>query len=220
MFDFIKKGRVSVTSLNLKWRGSTHSMGRVAVRDRTFDVTIPFQNKPQDDYSFLKVQKKPPVPVKGISVKQPFKLISVSPQLPIEVAENERVEFKVKVEAPDYAYSGPLEIEMLSDSASDMVHLEISKIVVNVAGTPKDIRESSSIMDVAKGQVFKKSIHLYGIVEIGSEVKRIEISEPFAFVSSDPKIPFRLDNKTGFLMDIFIQAPQQNYGGPLELRFL
>ena len=75
-------------------------------------------------------------------------------------------------------------------------------------------------MDLAKGQVFKKSIHLYGIVEIGSEVKRIEVSEPFAFVSSDPKIPFRLDNKTGFLMDIFIQAPQQNYGGPLELRFL
>ena len=66
--------------------------------------------------------------------------------------------------------------------------------------------------------MFKQNLHLFGAVDFGGEVRKIEVLPPFAFVSSDPQTPFRIDNKTGYLIDLYIQAPQTSYGGPLEIR--
>src|SRR5208283_4365360 len=103
-FELFKKSKVNVTSVNLKWKGSVHSLGSMKIKGRTFEVKIPFQNKPQDDFNmdFLKTQKKPPIPIKKIDVKEPFKLIEITPGLPIDVTEGQKVEFKAKIEAPDY----------------------------------------------------------------------------------------------------------------------
>ncbi len=210
------KSKVVVSSINVKWRGNTHSLGRMPVNGKTFEISIPFQNKPQDDYSFLKAQAKPPVTIKNIVVKEPFKLVSVTPTVPASINENEKTIFKVKLEAPQYNYEGPLDVELISE-ATDLVHVEISKIGLKTPDNSIEIKDKPKIMDVSRGQVFKQNLHLYGAVNIGTEIKKIEILPPFTFVSSDPKIPFKIDNKTGFLIDIYVQAPQSNYGGPLEI---
>ena len=222
-FNFFKKGsKVTVTSVNLKWRGSTHTLGKVEVRGKTFDVGVPFQNKQQESFEFLntyfKQQKKPAIRIKGVLIKEPFKIVSAFPQLPVEISENERVEFKFKVAAPDFSYEGPLNIELLSDSAEDIVHLEISKIVISFKDKRTEIKDKAIIMDVSKGQVFKQNLHLFGAVEFGGEVRKITALPPFVFVSSDPETPFKIDNKTGYLIDLYLQAPQTNYGGPLEIK--
>ena len=222
-FNFLKKGtKVAVTAVNLKWRGSTHTLGKVEVRGKTFDVTIPFQNRQQESFEFLntyfKQQKKPAIRIKGVLIKEPFKLVSAFPALPVEIKEGEKIEFKLTVNTPDYSYEGPLNIELLSDSTEDMVHLEISKIIVRFKDKQTEMKDKSVIMDLSKGQVFKQNLHLFGAIDFGGEVRKITVLPPFAFVSSDPQTPFRIDNKTGYLIDLYIQAPQKNYGGPLEIR--
>jgi hypothetical protein len=219
MFEFLKKStKVVVTSVNVSWKGSTHSLGKIVVKGRSFDVTIPFQNKPQDDFNldFLKTQKKPPITITKINIKPPFKLLSIYPMPPANIAESQKVEFKVTVEPPDYNYEGPMSIDLLSDNA-DMAHVEISKIIVNAQGKKMEIMNKPMISDMPKGQIFKQNIHLFGIVDFEFEVKKIEMVPPFKFVSSDPKLPFKVDRKTGYLIDLFIEAPKENYGGPLEI---
>ncbi len=215
---FKKSAKVIVTSVNLKWKGSVHSLGAIKVKGQTFDVKIPFQNKPQDDFNldFLKTQKKPPVVVNGIVVNEPFKLISVTPTPPVKIEEGEKIEFKVKAEAPSYSYEGPMNVDIMSDN-SDMAHIEITMVVVKTYGKSVDMEQKQTIMDVTKGQIIKQNLHLYGAVDFGTEVKQIKVTAPFVFVSSDPKLPFKIDNKTGYLIDIYVQAPQENYGGPLEV---
>lgn len=222
-FNFLKKGtKVAVTAVNLKWRGSTHTLGKVEVKGKVFDVTIPFQNRQQESFEFLntyfKPQKKPVMRIKGVSIKEPFKLVSAFPNLPVAIKEGEKIEFKLTVNTPDYSYEGPLNIELLSDSAEDMVHLEISKIIVGFKDKRTEMKDKSVILDLSKGQVFKQNLHLFGAVDFGGEVRKIEVLPPFAFVSSDPQTPFKIDNKTGYLIDLYIQAPQTNYGGPLEIK--
>ena len=221
-FNFLKKGtKVTVTAVNLKWRGSTHALGKIEVKGKTFEIAIPFQNKQQESFEFLntyfKQQKKPAIRIKGVAIKEPFKLVSAFPVLPVEVVENDRIILKLKVNAPDYSYEGPLTVELLSDSSEDMVHVEVSKIVIRFKDKVNEIKDKALIMDISKGQVFKQNLHLFGSVEFGGEVKKIEILPPFAFVSSDPQTPFKVDNKTGYLIDLFIQGPRTNYGGPLEI---
>lgn len=221
MFDFLKKtARVTVSTINVKWRGSTHTLGKLDVKGKTFIVSIPFENKPQEDYNltFLKKQQKPPIVISSLSVRPPFKFVSVEPGLPINAKEGEKLEIKAKIEAPDMNYEGPLDIELVSDTAQDMAHVEITKVMVAANGKSTQLQNKPVIADMTKGQVFKQSVHLYGIVEFGTEVKKIEVEKPFAFVGSDPKLPFTLDKKTGFLIDVFVQAPLSNYGGPLEIK--
>ena len=138
-------------------------------------------------------------------------------QLPIDVKDSERVEFRAVIQAPALNYEGPLNIDIISDN-SDMAHIELSKIIIKSPDKVTEVSNKATIMDIPKGQVFKQNLHLYGAVDFGAEVKKIEIAQPFTFVSSDPKIPFKVDNKTGYLIDIYIQAPQQSYGGPLEIK--
>lgn len=218
VFGLFKKAKVVVSSVNVKWRGSTHSLGGMSVNTESFEVTIPFQHKPQEDFNldFLKTQKKAPVTITRIDVREPFKLISSEPALPQSIDENAKVVFKVKITPPDYNYEGPLNMELLSDN-NDMVHVEITKIIIITSKKRTEVDNKPMIMDLAKGQVFKQNTHLFGIVDFDGEVKNIKVSPPFTFVSSDPKVPFKIDRKTGYLIDVYIQAPKENYGGPLEV---
>ncbi len=217
--ELFKKTKVTVTSINLKWRGATHSINGMKIAKRLFEIKIPFQNKPEEDYNldFLKKQKKPAATVNKIDVKEPFKLVSIAPELPAKIEESEKIEFKAMIEAPDYGYEGPLNVELITDN-SDLAHIEIPKVVVISQTNKLELKEKKRIMDIPKGQVFKQNIHLFGVVEFGTEIKKITVASPFTFVSSDPMIPFKVDRKTGYLIDIYIQAPQQNYGGDLEIK--
>lgn len=218
VFEFLKKANVVVSSVNVKWRGSTHSLGGISVRSDTFDIIIPFQNKPQEDFNldFLKTQKRPPITITKIDVKEPFKLVSAEPALPKSVEENEKALFKLRIKPPDYGYEGPLGVELVTDN-SDMVHVEISKIIISTKEKRTEIADKPLIMDLAKGQIFKQNIHLFGIIDFEAQINKIEAAAPFKLVSSDPKTPFRIDRKTGYLIDVFVQAPDSDYGGPMEL---
>lgn len=209
----------NINAVNLKWKGSVHNIGPLGSKSGEFSVHIPFHNKPQEDYTIFNVQKRPPITIARIEVKEPFKLIDVSPKLPVTIADNEKVVFTAKIAAPQAAYEGPLGIEFYEDSGAT-VHLEISKIILSTQTKKVEMKDRSAIMDVAKGMVFRQNLHLYGIVDFGQTVKEISATPPFKVVSTDPKVPFTLDNKTGYLIDTYVQAPQSNYGGPLEINLL
>ena len=216
---FGKTSKVAVTAVNLKWKGSTHTLPGVKIKGATFDLTVPFQNKNEEKFEFLKEyfkQTKPSAKIKSIKVSEPFSLVSSSPQTPIEVQDNQKVEFKLRVAAPEYAYEGPLNIELESET-EEMVHVEITKIIIKAGDKKAELTDRPTIMNIAKGQIFKQNIHLFGMVGFGASVNKIEVVAPFALVASDPKPPFTIDNQTGYLVDLYIQAPRSNYGGPLEI---
>lgn len=217
---FKKANRVVATKVNLKWKGSMHSIDGVPVRKGVLEITVPFQNRNEESFEFLKEyfmsQKKPAAKIKGVTVSEPFKLISAEPSPPLEVQDGEKAEFRLKIAAPDYAYEGPLNIELVSDT-EDIVHVEISRIVMTAGAKRVELKDRPQIMDMVKGQVFKQNVHLFGVVEFGGTVNKIEVAKPFALVATDPKVPFTIDNRTGYLIDMYIQAPQTGYGGPLEI---
>jgi hypothetical protein len=51
----------------------------------------------------------------------------------------------------------------------------------------------------------------------GDTAKRIEVAPPFRFVSSDPKLPLRVDDTNSYIVELYIQAPEAPYAGPLEI---
>jgi hypothetical protein len=217
-FNLFKGNKVLITATNIRWRGSVHDLGKLSIKGKEFDLEIPFQNKPQQDYtlSYIKTKKMPPVTVNGIEIKEPFKLISVEPVPPSTINEGEKVIFKMKIGVPEFGYEGPLSIELKSDS-SDLAHIEITKTIAIRNSKRTELPVKPMIIDIPKGQVFRQSVHLHGIVEFGEEIKSITAQAPFAFVSSDPTAPFTIDKKSGFLLDIYLQAPKASYGGPLEI---
>jgi hypothetical protein len=217
MFNFLKRSTtVSITSINVRWQGATHTLPGRLVKGNTTDIEIPFTNKPQKDYNFLKVQKSPPIIISRIEVKSPFKLISISPTLPVSIEESQKIPFKLTIEVPEYAYDGPLAVELAS-AESQLIHLEIPKIIVNTGKTVVELKDHPLILDVQKGQVLKQTINMQKVLGLEGSVNSIRINPPFAFVSSDPKLPFKINPNDGYLIFLYVQAPQQSYGGPLEL---
>jgi hypothetical protein len=43
------------------------------------------------------------------------------------------------------------------------------------------------------------------------------VNGPFTLVSSEPKVPFRIDNPNSYIVDFYIQAPETGYAGALEI---
>ncbi len=217
-FNIFKGSKVGITAINLRWRGAVHNMGKMEVKSKEFEVSIPFHNKPQRDYtlSYIKTQTVPPVVITGIEVKEPFKLVSVEPQTPVVIKEDEKAVFKLKLAAPDMGYEGPLNVELKSD-ATDLAHIEITKVMVTRGGKEAELPIKPMILDLPKGQVFRQTIHLLGFAEFGTEIKKVSVNKPFLFVSSDPAAPFKIDKKTGFMVDVYLESPKSNYGGPLEI---
>lgn len=216
-----KKSTLTITSVNLKLQGQMHNLKGMEVKGTTFEVEVPFKNKTHTDMlteaTQFKAEAAKPFPIKGIEVADPFKLVSVIPALPIEVKADEKIDFKLTIEGPDHNYTGPVTISFLSEII-ETIHVEITKTILNLNGKKTAIETSSRILNLQKGHIFSEKIQLYKAMSYGDTVNKIEIASPFTFVSSDPKLPIKLDNTNGYILQLYIQAPTTPYAGVLEVK--
>ncbi len=224
---FFKKkngGKVTITAVNIKWRGSMHAMDGFEVSENPFTITIPFQNKSQQDalpFDALKerfrAQEKAPVRITGVDVATPFKLVSMEPKLPVDVMSSQRVELKMTLQAPDYTYSGPVAITLNSEEAS-MIKIQINKVIVTTPMKSVEIENSGVILNMPKGGIFKNSIQLYKAMSYGERVDKVALEKPFEFVSCDRPIPFTINEPSSYLVTFYIKAPDIDYAGPMEIK--
>jgi hypothetical protein len=215
---FRKKDETIITKVNIKWKGKMHQMEGFTVKEKTFDITIPFENKNSGVFAIpgLKLQKKEDETIKTIEISDPLKVIKVDPQVPFILKPGEKANIKVTIERPDYAYDGPITITMGTE-APNAIKIEISKQVIKYNGVSVEIPNTAEIMSTEKSNIFKKEIQLLKAVTYGSEVKGISANKPFNLVSTDPKLPFKVDDTNSFIVAFYIQAPDFSYAGPLEL---
>ena len=215
-----KKVAVRVTNINIRWMGGVHTLQGLESESREFEVDIPFHNrsdgaeKIRDALGSAIIEDK--VRINGITVDQPFKLISIDPMPPQELANGESIVFKLMVEAPEQSYSGPMQVRF-ADAPKEKVRVEINRVTLIRNGRKVSIENSELVMELEKNQIFKNSIQMYKILSLGDEVKGVEVNKPFNFVSSDPKLPFKVDNENSYIVVFYIQAPDISYAGPLEL---
>ncbi|MGD0728958.1 MAG: hypothetical protein ABR981_02685 [Candidatus Micrarchaeaceae archaeon] len=224
ILDIFKGGKsqtLTITSINLKLHGQMHTMEGLVSKEKSFEVDIPFKNKTHTDLlteaTSFKSEKAKPITIKSIEASEPFKIVSITPQPPLEVKADERIDFKIKLEGPEHNYTGPLTISFGSNNV-ETIHVEITKTILNVNGVKTAIETSSRILNLQKGQIFNEKIQLYKALSYGDSVKSIEIEKPFAFVSSDPKLPVKIDDSNSYLLNIYIQGPEAPYAGAMEIK--
>jgi hypothetical protein len=212
--------KVTITTINLKLHNYVHSMGGLEVREKRFSIDIPFTNKSHSDMlieaASFKAEEAKPIRINSIEVAEPFRLLSVTPAAPVEIKADEKVNFKLEIEAPSHNYTGPMSVSFVSD-ATPTIHVEISKTILVRNGRRTEIETSSRILNVAKGQIFGEKVQLYKAMSYGDSAKSIEIAPPFRFVSSDPKLPLKIDDTNSYIVELYIQAPDAPYAGPLEI---
>jgi len=219
---FGKKTKVVVNGISVKWQGYAHKLDGMPVKGRTFEFTLPFQNKTHEDMltkaANFKAQEALPAVIKAIEVSNPFALVSVEPALPITVQPDQKITLKMVFQAPDYNYEGPLAINLASDQV-EAIHIEITKVIMQVKGRDVEIETSSRIMSMAKGQIFQEKVQMFKALSFGDTVSKVEISAPFKIVSTDPKLPFTLDQTNSYIATLFVQAPESSYAGTLVFTF-
>jgi hypothetical protein len=213
---FGKKKEVRITTINIKWHGKIHTLEGSKTAAEFLDIDIPFTNKPNENILMFQAQKKKPELILSVEVASPFKLASISPNVPVEVKQDERVVFKLKIGMPDYSYSGPLNIEMKTEDP-EMVHIELTKTILKRGDRSVEVENSSSIMAVQKNGIFQQNIQLYKILTYKNEVKNVSVSEPFKLVSTDPKLPFTVSDENSYIVAFYIQANDRSYAGPLTI---
>ncbi len=215
---------VVVTSVNLKWKGQMHAMDGFQVSEKRFTITIPFQNKTQQDalqqYAALKekfkAQEVPPITISSIQLSDPFKFVSVEPTTPITVKSGEKVEMKVTGEAPAYGYSGPITVT-LNSSEARMVKIQINKVILTTEHKSVEIENSGVILNMPPNGIFKNSIQMYKALSYGDAVANVTASPPFELEGSEPKLPFTISEPSSYIVTFFIKAPDVDYAGPMEI---
>ncbi len=198
-----------------------HSLDGMEVKSRNFSFELPFKNKTHTDLlteaTEFKAQKAEQMEIKSIEVSSPFSLTAVEPKLPIKIKADESVVFKLSIEAPEHSYTGPMNIILGSDTV-DMVHIEISKTVIEAKGIKTSIETSSRIINIPKGQIFTDKIQLYKAFSYGDSISRIELGSPFAFAGSEPKLPLKINDPNSYILNLYIQAPSTDYAGTLDIK--
>ena len=224
ILNFNKKKRVTITKINIMWKGAVHSMEGMGIKNDSFEIEIPFHNKRPENMltkmshgeSILKTQQIELAVITKIEASAPFKLLSLDPPAPVEVKPDQKVVLKLKLSVPDHSYNGPVNIIMSSDS-KELTHIEITKIVLKRGSKSVEIENSAKIIDVPKGQIFTQSVQLYKIINYRDKVNDIEVNAPFELVSQDPNPPFEIDNANSYIEALYILAPEFGYAGPLEI---
>lgn len=216
--------KVTISAVNIKWRGSMHAMGGFEVKENPFVITIPFQNKSQQDAlpfealkEKFKAQEKAPIRISGVEVSTPFTFVSVEPKPPVDVMSSQKIELKVTVQAPDYTYTGPVSITLSAEEAS-MIKVQINKVVVTTPMKSVEIENSGIILNMPKGGIFKNSIQLYKAMSYGERVDKVTLDKPFEYVSCDHKLPFTINEPSSYLVTFYIKAPDVDYAGPMEIK--
>ncbi|EQD46073.1 hypothetical protein B2A_09021 [mine drainage metagenome] len=211
---------VRVTNINIRWIGSVHTLPGLESEKREFEISIPFHNRSEGAEMIKNALGSSiiddSVSIKDISVDPPFKLLGIDPKPPIELANGKSMDFRLRVEAPEQNYSGPMQVRF-ADAPKEKVRVEINRVTLVRDGKRVDVENSELIMELGKGQMFKNSIQMYKILSLNDVVNRVAINKPFEFVSSDPKLPFKVDNGNSYIVVFYIQAPATSYAGPLEL---
>lgn len=208
----------SITNVNIIWGGGFHTLDGLKPESNTFEFTVPFDNStvvrnlPTNTFKFADTS----VTITGVTVDPPFQLVGVTPTVPVSIKGNEKVSFKLTIKAPQQNYSGPMTIRLAKDEG-DMVKVEINKVTLVAKGRRTDIENSSVMMKVRKNHIFKNSIQLYKALSFQDEVRKVSVNSPFTLVSSEPKVPFRIDNINSYIVDFYIQAPEISYAGALEI---
>ncbi len=208
---------VTITSINLKFMGETHSIGGKKVDSRVFELSIPFQNKIGSDLLPDNL-KGPGLSLAKIEVSQPFRLVSSAPGLPLDVDYMSKVVFKLRIEAPEVTYEGPLTINF-GNEQKETVNINISRMALMANGSSIELEDSGMAATMQKGQIFKRSVQLYKVLRYRDQVGGIAVSQPFELVSTDPKVPFALDKKDSFIVGLYIKAPSFSYSGALDVTF-
>lgn len=219
ILDHIRKKGYSanITNFNIYWKGAMHPLPGKAIHSRSFEFELPFSNRSDDDgLSFLKHQARPSEVITGIEAAAPFKVVSVEPGLPVSVADGQKITLKLMLEAPDYNYSGPVTIKM-GAQAAEQVRIEIPEVAVIANGKRTKVTEHGEIKVLGKGAEFETSVQMYRALSFGAKVSSVSVNKPFAFVRSEPHLPFTIDNKSSYVVSFTIRAPDFNYAGPIEL---
>ncbi|MDE1857165.1 MAG: hypothetical protein KGH98_03740 [Candidatus Micrarchaeota archaeon] len=219
IFDALKgrKGpNLSVSSVNIKWKGRMHTRDGFQITENPFTVEIPFQNVDGGTLFQFKSQAPEPLNVSKIEIAQPFVLESVSPGLPFQIKSGEKQVFSIKVRAPDYSYSGPLSITFTTQD-QQLVHVEINKVVLHTPDKTVEIEKSAVMFNIPKGQIFKNDVQMYKAFSFGAQIKEARMSDPFKLVSSDPKMPFTVNVENSYIVSFYIQAPDSDYAGSLDV---
>ncbi len=205
----------NITSIGIRYLGDRHGLDGMQVHEKVFELSIPFRNKTGSDLLDDSL-KRPDLKIENISVSKPFELVDVSPKVPIAVKYTEGVTLKLRIRAPDLPYSGPLEVS-LGEKESGMVRVQIEKMIAVANGKKTVLEEAPSVLSVQKGQVLKRDVQLYKFMKYGDSVSKIDVSLPFVFSGSEPKPPFRIDEKNSYIISVFVLAPDYSYAGPLEI---
>ncbi len=210
--------RITITSINLRFMGETHSLAGREVKGGTFELALPFQNKIGSGL-LPDMLKGPGLTLSSIEVSPPFTLLGISPKLPQEVAYMQKVVFRLMIKAPEVAYEGPLAVSF-GNEPGETVNLNISSMVLEAKGTKVVLEDSAIVANMQKGQIFKRSVQLYKILGYQDTLSSISVSSPFELVSTDPpELPIRLDRKDSYIISLFIKAPDSSYAGTLEIEF-
>ncbi len=212
-----KKFVSTITGISIKFLGETHTLPGLEIKNRKFDVSIPFQNK-MGSSMLPDMLKVPPLTLEKIAVLPPFKLLGTEPSLPAKVDFMSKIIFKLKLEAPQSGYNGPLSVSF-SNSSTDLITLSVNKVTVSSPSESVALDDSAFMLTVQKGQVFKKSMQLFKIYKFMDKVNLIEASKPFEIVNTVPQLPLTLDHKDSYIIDVYLKAPDFSYSGSLEIKF-
>lgn len=207
---------IDITAINIRLGGDVHSLPGRAV-ESTFKIDIPFNNMLGNGLLPDNL-KGPDMTVSDITVDKPFELLSIKPNLPIDVPYLEKEIFTLEIKGPQGSYSGPLLVRF-NTSSSNNVDVSISKVFLVHNEKKIELEGSTFSMNIKKGQVFKRDIQLYKILSYQEKTERIEISNPFEIVDIKPKLPITLNVKDSYVASFLIKAPNFNYAGEVEIKF-
>ena len=217
-----KSPLIEISSVNIMWNNTFHTLQGLKTLEAQFEIKVPFANNNKVNElvkSIFKEGKGEIITIKDVSVYKPFELVSIDPKLPININPNEKIEFTIRLNGPKQNYSGPLSIKLVPEE-HERVKIEINKTRIIYKGHSIDIDKSEMILSLPKGQIFKNTVQMYKALSLGDVVSEIRINEPFKLVSTEPKLPFKIDNDTSYLATFYITPPDSNYAGPLEITVL
>jgi hypothetical protein len=213
-----KNPLTKITSININWNGTVHSLSGIEVKDKEFYIVIPFRNNTESLLEFLNTEEPPSIIISKIEVSLPFEIISVSPKLPNSISPNTLKEFRIKLKAPAYKYEGPIQFKLFSDT-SNFIHLEVTKTLVNTKNGNFALNDKPKNMNVPKSGIFVMHLQMYRVLSYQDKISKITLSDPFKFVKSKPEIPFSLDVKDSYIIELQIKVPDFNYSGVMEINF-
>lgn len=216
LFKRKKNFLINIKNINIYWKGAIHTLKGVESDDKIFTVTIPFSNKNNNNLSFLKKQEKTPEIIKEINTTKPFRIVSVSPELPIEIPDSESKELGITVEGPDFNYSGVLTLKFKS-KVEPKVHVELPDVYIIRGNKRVKANNSKQLYNLMKNQIFEVSVQMYRLLTFNDTVERVSVNKPFGFEGCSPKLPFRIDDKSSYVVTFMIKAPEFNYSGSLEI---